>query len=81
MRARVFVTLKNGVLDPQGKAILGGLRSLGYGGVVDVRTGKFFDLELTGDDPAAVERSLNAMSEQLLANTVIEDYRIELVNP
>lgn len=79
MKARVTVTLKNGVLDPQGKAIQGALKSLGFSGVEDVRQGKLIELELAGLDRAAAQTQLEAMCEQLLANTVIENYRIELL--
>ncbi|MBZ8134693.1 phosphoribosylformylglycinamidine synthase subunit PurS [Afifella sp. IM 167] len=77
MKARIFVTLKEGVLDPQGQAIEGALSALGFSGVGAVRQGKVFDVELeeTGE-PA--EARLKAMCETLLANTVIEDYRIEM---
>jgi phosphoribosylformylglycinamidine synthase len=78
MKARVVVTLKTGVLDPQGKAIEGALRSLGVDGVASVRQGKVFDIELDGADPAAAEATLKQSCERLLANTVIENYRIEL---
>ena len=77
MKARVTVTLKAGVLDPQGKAIEGALTSLGVEGVASVRQGKLFDIEV-GGDPAAAEAALRAASEKLLANTVIENFRIEL---
>ena len=79
MRARVIVTLKSGVLDPQGKAIEGALRSLGVAGVASVRQGKIFDIELQGADPAHAEAALKDAAEKLLANTIIETYRIELV--
>ncbi|MGO4175717.1 phosphoribosylformylglycinamidine synthase subunit PurS [Bosea sp. TAF32] len=78
MKARVTVTLKNGVLDPQGKAIEGALKSLGIDGVGSVRQGKVFDIELAGSDKAAAEASLKAACEKLLANTVIENYRVEI---
>ncbi|MGX5736823.1 phosphoribosylformylglycinamidine synthase subunit PurS [Bosea thiooxidans] len=78
MKARVTVTLKNGVLDPQGKAIEGALKSLGIEGVGSVRQGKVFDIELTGADKAVAEAALMAACEKLLANTVIENYRIEI---
>jgi phosphoribosylformylglycinamidine synthase len=78
MRARVIVTLKSGVLDPQGKAIEGALGALGFGGVESVRQGKVFDVELSDRDPAAAEAELASMCERLLANTVIESYRVEL---
>ena len=79
IKARVTVTLKNGVLDPQGKAIEGALGTLGFVGVGQVRQGKVFDLELDGADRAKAEADIRAMCEKLLANTVIEDYSISLV--
>jgi phosphoribosylformylglycinamidine synthase subunit PurS len=78
MKARVIVTLKNGVLDPQGKAIEGALRSLGVPGVDGVRQGKVFDIDLPDGDRTAAEATLKAACEKLLANTVVENYRIEL---
>ncbi|QLF70669.1 phosphoribosylformylglycinamidine synthase subunit PurS [Peteryoungia desertarenae] len=78
IKARVTVTLKNGVLDPQGKAIEGALGALGFEGVGQVRQGKVFDLELAGDDKAKAESDLKAMCEKLLANTVIENYTISV---
>ncbi|HEV7251637.1 MAG TPA: phosphoribosylformylglycinamidine synthase subunit PurS [Mesorhizobium sp.] len=78
IKARVTVTLKNGVLDPQGKAIEGALATLGFAGVGSVRQGKVFDLELDGDDPARAEADLRAMCEKLLANTVIENYVVSV---
>jgi len=78
MKARVFVTLKPGVLDPQGKAIEHALGSLGFSGVEEVRQGKLIELDLTESDPAKAESEIKAMCEKLLANTVIENYRIEL---
>ena len=79
MRARVTVTLKSGVLDPQGQAITGSLKSLGFDGVSAVRQGKIFDLELGDADPADARMQLAAMCEKLLANTVFENYAIEIV--
>jgi phosphoribosylformylglycinamidine synthase len=79
MKARVTVTLKSGVLDPQGKAIEGALRSLGVGGVASVRQGKVFDIELDAADAGDAEAALKEAAERLLANTVIENYRIEVV--
>lgn len=79
IKARVTVTLKNGVLDPQGKAIEGALGSLGFEGVDQVRQGKVFDLELSSVDPARAKEDIAAMCEKLLANTVIEDYSVEIV--
>ena len=78
MKARVVVTLKNGVLDPQGKAIEGALASLGLAGVNGVRQGKVFDIELTGSDAGAAHEVLTAACEKLLANTVIENYTIDI---
>ena len=79
MKARVTVTLKTGVLDPQGKAIEGALRSLGVNGVTSVRQGKVFDIEIEGGGKAQVEATLQQAADKLLANTVIENYRIEVV--
>ena len=80
MKARVTVTLKTGVLDPQGLAIQGSLGSLGFSGVESVRQGKLFDIEIAeGEDAAEVEANLKQMCEKLLANTVIENYAIELL--
>jgi phosphoribosylformylglycinamidine synthase subunit PurS len=78
IKARVTVTLKNGVLDPQGKAIEGALGALGFSGVGHVRQGKVFDLELDGADKGQAEADLKAMCERLLANTVIENYAIAI---
>jgi phosphoribosylformylglycinamidine synthase len=78
MKARVFVTLKNGVLDPQGKAIGHALNNLGFESVGDVRQGKVIDIELAEENEAKASASLKAMCEKLLANTVIEKYEIEL---
>ncbi|TVR07971.1 MAG: phosphoribosylformylglycinamidine synthase subunit PurS [Salinarimonadaceae bacterium] len=79
MKARVTVTLKSGVLDPQGKAIEGALKSLGVEGVNSVRQGKVFDIELDAADEAAARAALEKACEKLLANTVIENYKIDLV--
>jgi phosphoribosylformylglycinamidine synthase subunit PurS len=76
MKARIVVTLKPGVLDPQGQAIQGALAALGFAGIESVRQGKIFDIELA--DGADAKERLNAMCEKLLANTVIESYRVEL---
>ena len=78
MKARVTVTLKNGILDPQGKAIEGALGSLGFSGVNSVRQGKFFEVELTETDRAKAQMALQQMCEKLIANTVIENYAIDL---
>ena len=79
MKARVTVTLKTGVLDPQGKAIEGALRSLGIDGVDSVRQGKVFDIELGAVDKAGAETALKNACEKLLANTVVENYRVEIL--
>lgn len=79
MKARVTVTLKTGVLDPQGKAIEGALKSLGVDGVASVRQGKVFDIEVDGADRAKAEAALKAAAEKLLTNTVIENYRVEFI--
>ena len=78
MKARVFVTLKNGVLDPQGKAIGHALNNLGFAGVGEVRQGKIIDIELAEKDQAKARAALKEMCERLLANTVIEKYEFEL---
>ncbi|HEY2834998.1 MAG TPA: phosphoribosylformylglycinamidine synthase subunit PurS [Rhizomicrobium sp.] len=78
MKARVFVTLKNGVLDPQGKAIGHALNGLGFGSVGEVRQGKVIDLDLTESDAAKAKAAVKDMCEKLLANTVIEKYEIEI---
>jgi phosphoribosylformylglycinamidine synthase PurS subunit len=78
MKARVTVTLKTGVLDPQGQAIEGSLKSLGFPGVASVRQGKVFDLVLDGTDIEAARSQLNSMCDKLLANTVIENYSVEI---
>ena len=78
MKAKIKVTLKNGVLDPQGKAIEGALGSLGFAGVNSVRQGKFFEVDLAETDKAKAETAIKQMCERLIANTVIENYEIEL---
>ena len=78
MKARVTVTLKPGVLDPQGKAIAGALASLGIDGIASVRQGKLFDLELAGGDPAAARAALEQACTRLLANTVVENFQVEI---
>ena len=79
MKARVTVTLKSGILDPQGKAIEGALKSLGVDGIASVRQGKVFDIEVNGTDRARTEAALKDAAEKLLANTVIENYRVEVL--
>jgi phosphoribosylformylglycinamidine synthase subunit PurS len=78
IKARVTVTLKNGVLDPQGKAIEHALDGLGFAGVGSVRQGKVFDIEIDSTDRATTESDLKAMCDRLLANTVIENYSIAI---
>ena len=78
MKARVTVTLRDGILDPQGKAIEGALATLGFSGVGGVRQGKVFDIELAETDRAKAKAELDRMCEALLANLVIEDYAVEL---
>ena len=78
IKARITVTLKTDVLDPQGKAIEGSLSALGFSDVDSVRQGKVFDMVLDGDNQIEAEKRLNAMCEQLLANTVIENYTVTI---
>jgi phosphoribosylformylglycinamidine synthase PurS subunit len=79
MKARVFVMPKDGVLDPQGKAIAHALGNLGFSGVGEVRQGKVIELEVAETDPTKAKTALDAMCQKLLANTVIESYRVEFV--
>ena len=78
MKARVTVTLKSGVLYPQGKAIEGALRSLGVEGVTSVRQGKIFDIEVESRDAGRTETLLREAADKLLANTVIENYKVDV---
>ena len=78
MKARVVVTLKDGILDPQGKAIEGALKSLGIAGIDSLRQGKIFEIELATNDPIAAVGLLRAACEKLLANLVVEDFEVEL---
>ncbi len=80
MKAKVHITLKTGVLDPQGKAVQHALGSLGYSGVNDVRQGKYIELELAETDPAKAKAAVEQMCRGLLANTVIENYSIDLAD-
>ena len=80
MKARVHITLKDGVLDPQGKTIAQALDSLGFSGVNDVRQGKFIELDIEAPSAAAAQTKVERMCSQLLANTVIENYQIEIVS-
>lgn len=78
MKIRVHVTLKNGVLDPQGKAISNALGSLGFTGINDVRQGKYIEVDIAESDPDKARAAADEMCRKLLANTVIEDYQIDL---
>ena len=78
MRAKIFIYLKTGVLDPQGKAIEHSLHSLGYGEVRDVRIGKYLELELDSPSRESAETRIREMCDRLLANPVVEDYRFEI---
>lgn len=78
MKAKVYVTIKENVLDPQGVAVQGALHSLGFSEVEKVRIGKYLEIDLQASSRAEAEAQVKEMSEKLLANTVVEDYRIEL---
>lgn len=78
VKAKVHVTLKNGVLDPQGKAVQHSLAGLGFGGVNDVRQGKYIELDLDENDAEKAKQAVEAMCEKLLANTVIENYSVDI---
>jgi phosphoribosylformylglycinamidine synthase PurS subunit len=78
MKARVVVTLKDGILDPQGKALEGALKALDFTGIENVRQGKIFDIELTATDPIAAEGLLRGACEKLLANQVVENFQVEI---
>ncbi len=79
MRARVYVTLKPSVFDPQGRVVADALVTLGYQDVKDVRQGKFFEVEIDGQDAAAAKTRVTEMADKLLANPVIESYRVEVL--
>ena len=79
MKAQITVTLKSGILDPQGKAIEGALKSLGVAGIASVRQGKVFEIEIADDDRAGAEAKLKEAAEKLLANTVIENYAVKVI--
>jgi phosphoribosylformylglycinamidine synthase len=79
VKARIYVTLKKGVLDPQGSAVMGALKSMDFSEVTDVRVGKFMEIELDAVSAELEQKRIGEMCEKLLANTVIEEYRIELV--
>jgi phosphoribosylformylglycinamidine synthase PurS subunit len=78
LKAKIHVTLKPGVLDPQGKAVGHALKALGFDGLGDVRQGKFIEIDLAGSDTDEAKTQVDAMCRQLLANMVIEDYEIEI---
>jgi phosphoribosylformylglycinamidine synthase len=78
LKAKIHVTLKPGVLDPQGKAVGHALQALGFGGLGEVRQGKYIEIDFTGSDAGAAKSQVDAMCRQLLANTVIENYEIEI---
>lgn len=78
MKATVYVTIKENVLDPQGNAVQGSLQTLGFNEVAKVRIGKYLEIQLDTNDRAQAEERVKAMCEKLLANTVVEDYRFEL---
>jgi phosphoribosylformylglycinamidine synthase len=80
VKARVHITLKEGVLDPQGKAIAHALATLGFAGVKDVRQGKYIEIDVDEKDAAQAKAKVAAMCEQLLANTVIENYRVDIAS-
>lgn len=80
MKAKIYVTLKREVLDPQGDAVRRSLGSLGFEGVRDVRVGKLIEIEVDRDDRESVGRDIEGMCRKLLANAVIEDFRFELVD-
>ena len=78
MRARVFVTLKKSVFDPQGKTIADALHSMGYSGVADVRQGKFFELDINASSPEQAKTLASEVADKVLANPVIESFRVEI---
>ena len=79
IRARVYVTLKPSVFDPQGRVVADALTQMGYDDVTDVRQGKFFEVELSGSDSASAKARVTEMADKLLANPVIESYRVEIL--
>jgi phosphoribosylformylglycinamidine synthase len=80
MKARVYVTMKTSVLDPQGQTVRAALQSMGHGMVQDVRQGKYFELDLQSSDRAAAASELDQISREILSNPVIEEYRVELLD-
>ena len=81
MKAKIYVTLKEGILDPQGKAIQQSLEALGYHGLQDIRVGKYLEIKISDRSSESAHRDLKEMCEKLLANTVIEEYRFEITDP
>jgi phosphoribosylformylglycinamidine synthase subunit PurS len=79
MKAKIYITLKNGILDPQGRAIQQALQTLGFGTVGEVRIGKFIEVDLCETDKTSAGNTIKAMCEKLLANTVIEEYQYEIL--
>ncbi|PWT93882.1 MAG: phosphoribosylformylglycinamidine synthase [Blastocatellia bacterium] len=78
MKAKVYVNLKSGVLDPQGKAIQHSVELLGFSGISDVRQGKYFEIALEGSDVAQARESVDKIAREVLSNPIIEDYRVEI---
>ena len=80
MKAKIHITLKNGVLDPQGRAIASTLHNMGYGDVEDVRQGKYIEVDLKNSDKSSAKETVDKICSALLANTVVENYKYELVD-
>ena len=78
MKAKVYVSLKRGVLDPQGKAIQHSVELLGFSGISDIRQGKYFEIALDGLDQSAAQESIERMAREVLSNPIIEEYRVEI---
>ena len=78
MLAKIYITLKKDVLDPQGSVIANSLKSLGFNNIADVRQGKFIEIKLDSENKETANKQLNEMCEKLLANLVIEDYKVEI---
>ncbi|MDX2347765.1 MAG: phosphoribosylformylglycinamidine synthase subunit PurS [Nitrospirota bacterium] len=81
MKAKIYVTLKDGIHDPQGRAVQQSLHMLGFDGVQDVRMGKFLEVDLQATEKESAEIQIKSMCQKLLANMVIEDFRYELIDP
>ena len=80
LKARIYITLKDDVLDPQGRAVVGSLKTLGFQGVQDARVGKLIELKLSTHNKTEAEKQVKDMCEKLLANAVIENYKVELIS-